>query len=92
MFLIKDSMRDYVAKNVDDYIAHAPKEGQVKLSEMRALIKSAVPKAQESIKRGIPFYMYEGMLTGFSVFTKHISVGMGGPSLDDADRKMLEKQ
>jgi uncharacterized protein len=47
------------------------------MQEMRAVIKSAVPKAEESIKRGIPFYMYHGMLAGFSVFKSHVSFGMG---------------
>ncbi len=85
-------MRDYIAKNVDEYIATAPAEAQVKMNELRAVIKSAVPKAEESIKRGIPFYMYEGMLGGFSFFKKHIGFGFGGPALDAKDREMLEKQ
>lgn len=85
-------MRDYIAKNVDEYIASGSKEAQVKMQELRSLIKSTVPKAEEYIKRGIPFYMYHGMLSWFSLFRNHISFGMGGPSLDDKDREMLEKK
>jgi uncharacterized protein YdhG (YjbR/CyaY superfamily) len=40
-------MKNYLAKNVDEYIADAPKEAQSKLRKIRAAIKSAAPKAEE---------------------------------------------
>lgn len=85
-------MRDYIAKNVDEYIASAPKEAQAKMNELRAVIKSAVPKAEESIKRGVPFYMYHGMLSGFCFFTKHVTFWLGGPTIEEKDREMLAKK
>lgn len=85
-------MKNYAAKTVEGYIAAAPKEARAKLKEIRRLIKSTFPKAEESIKWGIPFYMYFGMLGGFSVFKSHISFGLGGPRLEKKDREALEKQ
>ena len=45
-------------KNVDEYIALSPKEVQDKLIELREIIKSAAPKAQERISYGMPYYYY----------------------------------
>ena len=41
-------------KDVDEYIALAPKEVQDKLKEFRATIKTAAPSAQERISYGMP--------------------------------------
>lgn len=84
-------MRNYIAENVDEYIATAPKEAQPKLNEIRTVIKSAVPKAEESISWGVPFYKYYGLLAGFSTFKNHISFGLAFV-LDSKDREMLEEK
>ena len=68
-------MKNYKAKNVDEYILSAPKEAQNKLRELRMVIKSGVPKAEEGISWGIPFYKYHGFLAGFSAFKNHIGFG-----------------
>ena len=81
-------MRNYLAKNVDEYIANAPKEAQSKLREIRALIKSATPKATEGIRWGVPFYKYHGVLAGFAPFKNHVSFGFAF-AFRRADRKML---
>lgn len=83
-------MRNYLAKSVDEYIANAPEESRTKLRQIRKVIKSAVPKADESISWGIPFYKYHGLLAGFSAFTKHISFGFTN-QLQGEDREILEK-
>ena len=82
-------MRNYEAKNVDDYITTAPKEAQLKLRELRATIKSAAPKAEEGISWGVPFYKYHGVLAGFSAFKNHVSFGFAGV-LQSKDREILE--
>jgi uncharacterized protein len=84
-------MKNYKAVNVDEYIATAPKEAQVKLREVRAVIKSAVPQAEEGISWGVPFYKYHGFLAGFATFKKHVSFGLAFVLHDD-DRKMLEEE
>ena len=82
-------MKNYLAKNVDDYIATAPKEAQLKLRELRATIKSAAPKAEEWISWGVPFYKYHGVLAGFSAFKNHVSFGFADV-LQSKDREILE--
>ena len=80
-----------LAKNVDEYIASAPKEARPKLMEIRAVIKSAAPKAEEGINWGVPFYKYHGALVGFAVYKNHVSFG-GAAVLQSEDREMLEEK
>jgi uncharacterized protein YdhG (YjbR/CyaY superfamily) len=47
-------------KNVDEYIAAAPKDLQSKLREVRAAIREAAPDAAESISYAMPFYTFKG--------------------------------
>lgn len=84
-------MRNYLAENVDEYIANAPREAQSKLGEIRAVIKSTIPKAEESISWGVPFYKYHGLLAGFSTFKNHVSFGLAFV-LNSKDREMLEEK
>ena len=66
-------------KDVDSYIAAAPKEVRAQLTELRRVIKNAAPGASERISYGMPFYEYggtgyKGRLVYFAVFKKHISL------------------
>ena len=45
-------MTNYSVKNVNEYISDAPKEARSHLREIRAAVKSAVPKAEEGISYG----------------------------------------
>ena len=54
-------------KDVDEYIALAPKEVQAKLKELRATIMAAAPNAQERISYGMPYYYYKGRLVYFGL-------------------------
>lgn len=84
-------MKNYAAKSVDEYIASAPKETRAKLREVRAAIKSAVPKAEEGISWGIPFYKYQGLLAGFAACKSHVLFGLVF-HLQEKDRKVLEEK
>jgi uncharacterized protein YdhG (YjbR/CyaY superfamily) len=84
-------MRNYSAKTVDSYIASAEPEARPTLEELRKLVKSTIPKAEEGISWGVPFYKYHGLLGGFSVFTNHASFGLAF-ALDDEIRKKLEEK
>lgn len=84
-------MKNYTVKNVDEYIAGAPKEARPKLREIRAIIKSAVPKAEEGISWGVPFYKYHGLLAGFVALKNHADFGLAF-ALQNKDRKALEKK
>jgi uncharacterized protein YdhG (YjbR/CyaY superfamily) len=47
-------------KDVDEYIAVAPKEVRPKLKQVRAAIREVAPDAVESISYGMPFYSHKG--------------------------------
>ena len=47
---------------VDDFIAAQPADAQCRLRTLRKLILDAAPHVGESIKYGIPFYTYHGLL------------------------------
>lgn len=69
-------------KDVDAYIAAAPKAAQPLLRQLRTTIRRAAPKAEEKISYGIPFYEYRGRLIYFAVFKKHVGIYPAG---DDAE-------
>ena len=84
-------MKNYSAKDVDSYIASSAREARPKLKEVREIIKSTIPKAEEGISWGVPFYKYHGVLAGFAAFKNHVTFGLV-TVLQSKDRKMLEKK
>jgi uncharacterized protein YdhG (YjbR/CyaY superfamily) len=84
-------MRNYIAENVDDYIKGAEPEARPTLIELRKIVKSTVPKVEEGISWGVPFYKFHGLLAGFSSFTNHASFGLAF-ALDENVRKELEEK
>lgn len=84
-------MRNYKAKDVDSYIASSDLEARPHLLELRKIIKSTVPKAQEKISWGVPFYWYHGALIGFSAFKQHVGFGFSF-AFQDKDREIFEKK
>lgn len=61
-----------VAKNVDAYIKAAPETVRPKLTQLRKLMKSAMPQAEEGIGYGMPSYKQDGARLYFAVFKNHI--------------------
>lgn len=53
------------AKDVDAYLASAPKALRTVLENLRKAIKAAAPKAEEVISYQIPTYKYHGPLVHF---------------------------
>jgi hypothetical protein len=47
---------------VDEFIAAQPADSQFRLRMLRKLILDAAPHVGESIKYGLPFYTYHGLL------------------------------
>ena len=84
-------MRIYKAKDVDSYIANSGREARPKLKEIREIIKSTIPKLEEGISWGVPFYKYHGILAGFASFKNHVSFGFC-VAVQSKDREMLEKK
>lgn len=75
-------------KNVDEYIAQAPKEVQEKLQELRAVIRSTAPGAEERISYGMPYYEYKGRLVYFQLWKKHIGFYVPTPVLEECQSEL----
>jgi uncharacterized protein YdhG (YjbR/CyaY superfamily) len=59
-------------KTIDEYIAGYPRDVQDILQEIRSIVRSAVPEAQEAIKYQIPTFVLNENLVHFAAFQKHI--------------------
>lgn len=70
-------------KNVDEYIARAPKEIRDKLRELRKAIGEAAPTAVERISYGMPYYDYKGRLVYFRFAKAHIGLYIPTPVIEE---------
>lgn len=70
-------------KDVDEYIANAPKDVQPKLKQLRKVIKETAPKAEEKISYGMPYYGYKGRLVYFAFAKNHIGLYAMPPTIKD---------
>src|SRR6266849_2376556 len=76
-------MKTLKPRDVDAYIASAPKEVQGKLKELRAVIRKTAPAAEERLSYGMPYYAYKGRLVYFSLWTSHIGLYVPTPVLKE---------
>ncbi len=60
------------AKSVDAYLKAAPDAARPKLAQLRKLMKSAMPRAEEGIGYGMPSYKQDGARLYFAAFKTHI--------------------
>ena len=60
------------AKDVDAYLKAAPAAVRPKLAQLRKLMMSAMPRAEEGIGYGMPSYKQDGARLYFAVFKTHI--------------------
>jgi uncharacterized protein YdhG (YjbR/CyaY superfamily) len=84
-------MKGVSVKDVDTYIANSGESARKILEELRKIIKSAVPKADEMILWGYPFYKYHGILAGMTEYKKHVSIQFGSV-LPEEEKTSLEKK
>ncbi len=68
--------------DVDLYIAKCPKELQEKLQELRKIIKSTAPEAEEKISYGMPYYHYKGRLIYFAPMKNHLGLYIPPPIIE----------
>jgi len=78
-------------ENIDEYIAGFPGNVQEKLTQIRNIIKKAVPDAEEKISYAIPTFALNGRnLIHFAGFKNHIGL-YPAPREDSAFSKELSK-
>lgn len=85
-------MKNYNAKDVDSYIASCGTGARPKLKEVRKIINSVIPKVEEGISWGVPFYKYHGILAGFAAYKNHVGIWFPAAVLQSKDRELLEKK
>jgi len=61
-----------VPKTIDEYIAAFSPEVRAILQEVRQVVRSAAPGAQEAISYNIPAFKLNGVLVYFAAFKQHI--------------------
>jgi len=79
------------AKNVDDYIAGQPIAVRGMLEQIRGIIRSVVPDAEEVISYHIACYKHQGMLVGFGVHKDGCSFYTMNPKIANSFSAELEK-
>jgi len=77
-------------KDVDEYIASAPKDLQSKLKQLRKAIKDSAPKALEKISYGMPYYGYKGRLVYFAYFKNHIGLYIPTPVIEEHKKELKD--
>jgi uncharacterized protein len=76
--------------SIDDYIARSDEAARAKLTEIRTLIKTTAPEAEERIWYHTPFFFLRGReLIGFDAMKSHVSFGYGPGVMSEDDRKRL---
>jgi uncharacterized protein YdhG (YjbR/CyaY superfamily) len=73
--------KSQLPKTVDEYLAELPYAERIVLDKLRAIIKSAAPKAEELISYGMPGYKYKGPLVYFAAFKNHCSFFPGSSQI-----------
>jgi len=60
------------SRAIDEYIAGFPADVRKILEEIRAIIRTAAPDAEEAIKYRIPTFVLNGNLVHFAGFDRHV--------------------
>jgi uncharacterized protein YdeI (YjbR/CyaY-like superfamily) len=60
---------------IDAYIAKAPDFAKPILTHVRALVHTAVPKVEETMKWRTPTFDYQGLMCGIAAFKQHCAFG-----------------
>jgi len=71
-------------QRVDAYIKNAPEFARPILEKLRKVIHKGCPGVVETIKWGMPYFVYEGkILCGMAAFKKHVGFGFWQSKLMD---------
>lgn len=76
--------------NVEEYIEQLPGGAQIKLRELRSILKSVAPKAKEGLKWGKPVFESETILFAYSAHKAHLSFIPTGPAMKPFEKELAE--
>lgn len=60
------------AQNIDEYLASLPARDRDALENLREIIRTAAPEAEEGISYRIPVFSWNGPLVFFAAFKNHL--------------------
>ena len=63
--------KDKKISTVSEYVAAAPKSSQKMIKQLRTIVKSLAPKAEEVISYHMPLYKYKGRLVYFGAYEEY---------------------
>jgi len=75
---------------VDDYIDAAPREAQVRLREMRAILREVAPNAIESLKWGQPVFEERRILFAYAAFKTHLNFVPTPSAMEPFEKELAE--
>ncbi len=73
---------------IDNYIMQYPDELQVKLKEIRQIIKEAAPQATEKISWAMPTFYLNGNLVHFALHKTHIGFYPGASGVENFEGEL----
>ena len=93
--MVKPIKHESESKDIDAYIASAPKDIQGKLKEIRAIIRGVVPDAAELISYQMPGYSYpgysfKGMFAWFALQSNYIGLYLRPPTISSHKKELEE--
>jgi len=88
------SAKTPAAQNVAAFIKASPQQTQTKLQQLRQIVRTTAPKAEEKISYKMPVYKYNGKwLVGFAGFQNHVSLfGMSGTFFENFKQELKAYQ
>jgi len=75
-------------QTIDAYIALFPDDIQMKLNELREIIRSAAPQAEEKISYQMPTFYLKGNLVHFAAYENHIGFYPAPSGIKDFEEEL----
>lgn len=79
-----------MANEIDNYILQYPEELQIKLNEIRNLIRDTAPQATEKMSWQMPTFYLNGNLVHFALHKKHIGFYPGSSGIENFESELGE--
>ena len=76
--------------SVDSYIASFPERTQQVLKEVRAMIRSLAPEADEKMAYGIPTFTLNGNLVHYGAYEHHIGFYPGAEGIEKFKHEFVD--
>lgn len=77
-------------QTIDEYIAAQDERVQPRLNKIRAILRKALPEAEECISWSMPTYRKGRNIIHFAAFKKHIGVYPGGEATEKFAEELAE--